>query len=78
MNKQNTNQTPDKPLSVYIQETKQNLINAINNCGLHVTLIEMIMKDIYSEVKQQADLTHQRELEQYQQALTEQETSKED
>lgn len=67
----NTNQTIDMPMSVYIQESKQKIINAINACGLHISLVEMIMKDLYNEIKQQADITREYELNEYQKALTE-------
>lgn len=67
----NTNQTIDMPMSVYIQESKQKIINTINACGLHISLVEMIMKDLYNEIKQQADITREYELNEYQKALTE-------
>lgn len=82
----NNIQTPDKPLSVYIQDAKQSIISAVNSTGLHITLVEMIMKELYNEIKQQADATYshetqryENELLQYERALAElQEVSKED
>lgn len=80
---ENTNniQMPDKPLSVYIQDAKQSIINAVNSTGLHITLLEIIMKELYTEIKQQADATYNREKEryeydivQYEQALAEAQT----
>ena len=58
---------------IAIQETKQNIVDAINNSGLHASLVEMIMKELYIEVKQQADAVYQQELAHYQAALAVQE-----
>ena len=73
---ENTNniQIPDKPLSVYIQDAKQGIINAVNSTGLHITLLEMIMKELYTEIKQQADATYEHDKLKYEQALAEAQT----
>lgn len=67
----NINEKTEMPISVYIQESKQKIITAINDTGLHISLVEMIMKDLYNEIKQQADITREYELNEYQKALTE-------
>ena len=42
----------EKPISLVIEETKQSLIETVNNCRLHPSIIEMIVKDIYIEICQ--------------------------
>lgn len=73
----NTNQTIDMPMSVYIKESKQKIINAINDTGLHISLLEMIIKDLYSEIKQQADAVYNHEKTEYEQLLVQTQESTE-
>lgn len=40
----------NKPFSLLVQETKQELINIINKSNLHPSVMEMIIKEIYLEV----------------------------
>lgn len=42
----------NKPISISIEETKQSLIDVVNNCKLHPSIIELILKDVYWEVNQ--------------------------
>ena len=55
----------DKPLSLIINETKQNFIKTINNAGLPLALLEMIMKDVYFDLKNASDIQAKKELEEY-------------
>ena len=62
-----------KPISLAIDDAKKSIIQAINNTQLHVTLVEMIMKELYMEVQEQAKLTKERELNEYNRQLAEEE-----
>lgn len=42
----------DKPMSILIEETKQELIDVVNRCKLHPSIIELIIKDVYWEINQ--------------------------
>ena len=39
----------DKPISMIIRESKSNIVKAINECKLHPSILEIILKDIYTE-----------------------------
>ena len=62
-----------KPISLAIDDAKNSIIQAINNTHLHITLVEMIMKELYMEVQEQAKLTKERELNEYNRQLAEEE-----
>lgn len=49
----NTNNI-QKPVSLIVDEAKTTLINTINSIQLHPTILEMIMKELYIEVQNQA------------------------
>lgn len=40
----------DKPITVQIEETRQTIIDTINNSKLHPFILDTILKDIYNEV----------------------------
>lgn len=61
----------DKPLSLIINETKQNMVAVINNSGLPLPLLEMLMKDIYIDIKTANDMQLKKDIEQYNNSLTE-------
>lgn len=42
----------NKPLGLVLKESKAIISDAINSCGLHPTLLEMIIKDVYLEVSE--------------------------
>lgn len=67
MENNNTNNNIQKPVSVIIEETKGNLAKVINESGLHLSLIEMIFKDMYLEVCNQAERIYVREKAAYEQ-----------
>lgn len=62
MNKNNTNNTIEKPISLILEDSKQMIVDAINNTGLHIVLLEPIVKDLYNEIKHKAimQLEHDR------------------
>lgn len=41
----------EKPITLKIKETKQNLVKALNESGLPLFILEPILKDIYMETK---------------------------
>lgn len=55
----------NKPFSLIVEETKQELINIINKCNLHPSIVEMIIKEIYLEVNRLNTETKIKEKEQY-------------
>lgn len=55
----------NKPFSLMVQETKQELVNIINKSNLHPSVIEMIVKDIYWEVNRLNIETTKKEKEQF-------------
>lgn len=69
---ENTNNvTINKPLSLILDESKKVIIDTINNIGLHPTLLEMILKEIYIEARQNAISQYEREKVEYEKALQE-------
>lgn len=60
----------EKPISLIIDETKQSLIETINGCKLHPSIIEMVIKDIYVEVSNLSSTVATKEKEQYLQEST--------
>ena len=40
----------EKPISVVLEELKQDIINSINNTNLPICIIEPIIKDLYNEI----------------------------
>lgn len=60
-----------KPTSLQIEESRQAIVNTINGLNMHATILEMILKDIYVEVKQLADMTLLQEKQAYENALKE-------
>lgn len=41
----------DKPLSIRIKELRQDICDLINNSGLPISVIELIVSDVYGEVQ---------------------------
>ena len=67
-NTKNTNNI-QKPISLIIEESKNIIVNAVNSVSLHPVLLEMIMKELYLEVQNQAIVTTQREKKEYEKLL---------
>ena len=44
----------EMPLSMVIENLKQNLANEINSAGLHISIVEAILGELYSEVRLKA------------------------
>ena len=55
----------EKPASLLIQETRNNIINILNESKLHPGILELIMKDIMNEVINASTRIKNKELEEY-------------
>lgn len=62
----------DKPLSLAIEETKNNLIQVINTSNLTPVLLKPIIKDIYDEVQALYIQELQADRKKYEESLKEQ------
>lgn len=61
-----------KPMSLATSDFETVLANVINNCGLPPFIIEMVLKNVYLEVKALSQKQYEREREQYERELEEQ------
>lgn len=55
----------EKPASLLIQETRNNIINILNESKLHLSILELIMKDIMNAVTNASIRVGNKELEEY-------------
>ena len=55
----------EKPASLLIQETRNNILNILNESKLHPTILELIMKDIMNDVTNASTRVKNKELEEY-------------
>lgn len=55
----------EKPASLLIQETRNNIINILNESKLHLSILELIMKDIMNDVTNASIRVRNKELEEY-------------
>lgn len=60
-----------KPISMVIEESKNTIVNAINSVQLHPTLLEIIIKELYLEVQNQAKVIAENERYEYERKLSE-------
>ena len=54
-----------KPISIIIREAKETILEAINKCNLHPSILEFIIKDIYMNVAETAKNISEIEEKQY-------------
>lgn len=54
-----------RPASLLIQETRNNIINILNESKLHPSILELIMKDIMNDVTNASTRIKNKELEEY-------------
>lgn len=59
----------NKPLDLQIEETKERILTAINDSKMPACLIELIVKDIYSEIILIKNNELQKSKEQYEKSL---------
>lgn len=62
----------EKPISLILEESKRVIIDAVNSTNLHPTLLEMIIKDIYNEVRERANYQYEFDKNEYEQKTHEQ------
>lgn len=55
----------EKPASLLIQETRNNILNILNESKLHLSILELIMKDIMNDVTNASTRVKSKELEEY-------------
>lgn len=55
----------EKPASLLIQETRNKIINILNESKLHPSILELIMKDIMNDVTNASTTVKNKELEEY-------------
>lgn len=55
----------EKPASLLIQETRNSIINILNESKLHSSILELIMKDIMNDVTNASTRIKNKELEEY-------------
>ena len=55
----------EKPASLLIQETRNKIINILNESKLHPSILELIMKDIMNDVINASTKVKNKELEEY-------------
>lgn len=55
----------EKPASLLIQETRNKIINILNESKLHPSILELIMKDIMNDVTDVSTKVKNKELEEY-------------
>jgi len=58
----------DKPISVQINEAKENIVNVINEQHLHPTILEPIIKEIYLSIQQAAIQVYEKEKKEYEES----------
>lgn len=64
-NQENQNKSIQKPISLILNEEKEKLYKAIKEVNLHPALLEMILKEAYLEIHNQADLIAEKEKNEY-------------
>lgn len=63
----------EKPISIRVQEFKENLVNTINNSGLIPIIVEPIIKDLYEQVVVQKDKQYEQDKLEYEKSLEKEE-----
>lgn len=66
-NTNNNTNNIGKPISLILEESKRVIIDAVNSTNLHPTLLEMIIKDIYNEVRERANYQYEFDKKSYEQ-----------
>lgn len=66
----------NKPISIIIDETKQNLVYAINNSGLPACILESMVKDLYRDIRDLSEKQIKMDQQEYENFLVEQENQK--
>lgn len=67
----------DKPISMVIKETKSNLIQVCNESNLHISILQLIVKEMHDELNKVAQRVMEEEELQYSNAIKEKDCVKE-
>ena len=59
------NNNIQKPVSLIVKETKEEIVKLINNTQLHPTLLGMILKEVYAEFQEYEQKYTEQEQAQY-------------
>lgn len=57
--------TINKPIQLVMKETRENIINTINISQLPMCIVELIVKDIYSDIKAASNLEYKQVIQNY-------------
>ena len=60
----------EKPISMRIIETKENLINACNESNLHISVLQLIVKELHDEIDKATQRCIKEEVAEYQKAIS--------
>lgn len=66
----------DKPISVLMEDFKSELIKVINESNLHISVVDLILGQVYSEVNQTAARVAENEKAEYIKSKTEKKEEK--
>lgn len=61
----------DKPVSIIIDELNNNFLEVLNTSGVHISIVEIVLKNLYEDVHKIAVNTAVQEKSQYEKALIE-------
>lgn len=61
----------DKPISMVIKETKSNLIQVCNESNLHISILQLIVKEMHDELNKVAQRVMEEEELQYSNSIKE-------
>ena len=67
----------DKPISMLVKETKTNLIQGCNESKLHISVLQLIIKEMYDEISKVAQRVMEEEEVEYQSTMAQEQSSEE-
>ena len=67
----------DKPLSMKIQETKARLVNVCNDSDLHISVLQLIINEIHTELNKANEQCMKDEFAEYQEAISKEQSNEE-
>ena len=72
------NNQSSKPISFILEELKAKFNEVVTTSNVHISLVELVLKDVFADVQYSSKLQAQYEKEQYENSITEnQESTKE-
>lgn len=67
----------EKPISMLVTETKANLIKVCNESNLHISVLQLIVKELHSEIDKVAQRCMEDERAEYQSAISQESSDEE-